>query len=147
MRFVGQGSETNVPIAEKDMSRVDKGAIRDRFDSIYEKLYGRTYPDSAVEFINFKVRARLPERLLQLPRLRKGQGKLEDAVKGERLAYSGMQKDFIPFQVYDRYKLFPQASFHGPAIIEERESTVVVGDDGMVTVDELGFLWVEIEKE
>ena len=146
MRFVGQGSETNVPLPEDDITQVPKADIRARFDSIYEKLYGRTYPDSAVEFINFKVRARLPERLLQLPRLGKGSGSIGDALKGERLAYSGIQRDFIPFQVYDRYKLFPEASFPGPAIIEERESTVVVGEDAMVTVDDLGFLWVEIKR-
>lgn len=145
MRFVGQGSETNIPLPEKDISQVTREAIRERFDGIYEKLYGRTYPESAVEFINFKVRARLPERLLQLPRLKEGTGNIEDALKGERLAYSGIQKDFIPFQVYDRYRLFPKASFQGPAIIEERESTVVVGEDATVTVDELGFLWVEVE--
>jgi len=92
MRFVGQGSETNVLIPEKDIALVSKRKIRERFDGIYEKLYGRTYPDSAVEFINFKVRARLPERL------------------------------------------------------EERESTVVVGEDARVRVDDLGFLWVEIER-
>ncbi|MFC1580411.1 hydantoinase/oxoprolinase family protein [Thermodesulfobacteriota bacterium] len=145
MRFVGQGSETNVLVPERDISLAAKGDIRERFDSIYEKLYGRTYPDSAVEFINFKVRARLPERLLELPRLAKGAGNMGDALKGERLAYSGMQRDFIPFKVYDRYRLSPEASFQGPAIIEERESTVVVGEDARVTVDALGFLWVEIE--
>jgi N-methylhydantoinase A len=145
MRFVGQGSETNVLLPEKDITRVARGVIRERFDSVYEKLYGRTYPDSAVEFINFKVRARLPERLLQLPKLKKGAGDIEDALKGERLAYSGIQKDFIPFRVYDRYALFPEASFQGPAIIEERESTVVVGEDARVAVDGLGFLWVEID--
>ena len=145
MRFVGQGSETNVLIPEKDITLVARGKIRERFDSIYEKLYGRTYPDSAVEFINFKVRARLPERLLELPKIEKGAGNIEDALKGERLAYSGIKKDFIPFKVYDRYRLSPEASFQGPAIIEERESTVVVGEDARVRVDDLGFLWVEIE--
>ena len=146
MRFVGQGSETNVLVPERDITQVAREEIRERFDSIYEKLYGRTYPDSAVEFINFKVRARLPERLLELPRLEKGAGNIEDALKGERLAYSGIKKDFIPFKVYDRYRLSPEASFQGPAIIEERESTVVVGEDARVTVDDLGFLWVEIGK-
>jgi N-methylhydantoinase A len=37
-----------------------KDGVRRRFDEVYEKLYGRTYPESEVEFINFKVRASLP---------------------------------------------------------------------------------------
>jgi len=144
MRFVGQGSETKVPLERKDFTKLKREEIREQFDQIYEKLYGRTYPESAVEFINFKVRASLPERLFRFARLEKKGGSLKAAVKGRRPAYSGIAKDFIPFTVYDRYKLFPKAKFAGPAIIEERESTVIVGEDGSVTVDEYGFLWVDL---
>jgi hypothetical protein len=144
MRFVGQGSETNVPLPEKDFTRLKRDGIRKRFDQIYEKLYGRTYPDSVVEFINFKVRASLPERLFKFSKLEKKGQSLKAAVKGRRPAYSGIAKDFIPYTVYDRYKLFPNAKFKGPAIIEEKESTLIVGEDTTVAVDEYGFLWVDL---
>jgi N-methylhydantoinase A len=143
-RFVGQGSETNIPVPESSFSHVKKDDVRRRFDEIYEKLYGRTYPDSPVEFINFKVRACLPERLLRLPRIEKKAGSLKDTIKGERQAYSGLAKDFIPYIVYDRYKLYPDAKFQGPAIIEERESTVIIGEDASISVDDFGFLWIEL---
>jgi N-methylhydantoinase A/oxoprolinase/acetone carboxylase beta subunit len=144
MRFVGQGSETNVPLPEKDFTRLKRDGIRKRFDQIYEKLYGRTYPDSVVEFINFKVRASLPERLFKFSKLEKKGQSLKAAVKGRRPAYSGIAKDFISYTVYDRYKLFPNAKFKGPAIIEEKESTLIVGEDTTVAVDEYGFLWVDL---
>jgi N-methylhydantoinase A/oxoprolinase/acetone carboxylase beta subunit len=146
MRFVGQGSETNVSIPEADFTSISKQTVRERFDGIYQKLYGRTYPDSPVEFINFKVRAKLPERLLKLPRAERIRGSLNDAVKGKRNAFSGIAKDFIPYTVYDRYKLFPGAEFQGPAIIEERESTIIVGEDATVSVDEYGFVWLDLPK-
>ncbi len=146
MRFVGQGSETNVYMPESDFTMVDRDKVRERFDTIYKRLYGRTYPDSPVEFINFKVRAKLPERLLRLPKV-KGSGKAEDAIKGERQAFSGVSKEFIPFVVYDRYRLFPGAEFQGPAVIEERESTVIVGEDASVRVDDYGFLWIELPPQ
>ncbi|MFM8593950.1 MAG: hypothetical protein ACKOCK_06115 [Chloroflexota bacterium] len=38
--------------------------------------------------------------------------------------------------VYDRYKLGPGAAFPGPAIGEDRESTVIVGPGARCTVDE-----------
>ncbi|MBW2064430.1 MAG: hydantoinase/oxoprolinase family protein [Deltaproteobacteria bacterium] len=144
MRFVGQGAETNVPIPGKDFSSMKRKEIRRLFDDVYKKLYGRTYPDSEVEFINFKVRASIPAKLLQLPKLEKGGGSLQEAIKGQRQAYSPVARDFIPFTVYDRYRLFPEAGFNGPAIIEERESTVVVGEDASVKVDEYGFLWITL---
>ncbi len=146
VRYIGQGSETNIPVPEFDFTQVKKEQILRRFHEIYEKLYGRTYPDSPVEFINFKVRASLPERLLRLPKIRKNGTSFQKAVKGERQAYSGMAKDFIPHTVYDRYKLQPDARFQGPAIVEERESTVIVGENTSVAVDEYGFLWVDVKE-
>jgi N-methylhydantoinase A len=142
-RFVGQGSETNIPVSESNFTHVKKEEMRRRFDKIYEKLYGRTYPDSPVEFINFKVRASLPERLLRLPKIEKKVGSLKDAIKGKRQAYSGIANDFIPYTIYDRYRLYPDAKFKGPAIIEETESTVIIGEDASVSVDGFGFLWIE----
>jgi len=146
VRFIGQGSETNIPIPERNFTDVKTEVVRRRFDETYEMLYGRTYPDSPVEFINFKLRASLPERLLRLPKIEKKVESLEDAIKGRRQAYYGIAKDFIPYTVYDRYKLFPGAKFQGPAIIEERESTVIVGEDTFISVDDFGFLWINLEE-
>ena len=146
VRFVGQGSETNVSVPAGDFSKIDPKEIRKRFDQVYEKLYGRAYPESAVEFINFQVRASLPERLLKLPELKKSEYTLADAVKGERQAYSGIAGTYVPHMVYDRYKLNSGTEFRGPAIIEERESTVIVGEDASVSVDRYGFLWIELDS-
>jgi N-methylhydantoinase A/oxoprolinase/acetone carboxylase beta subunit len=147
MRFVGQGSEVNVPIQTGDFKEFKREEVRRLFDDIYEKLYGRTYPESEVEFINFKVRASLPERLLQLPKLEKKQGQsLDMAVKGQRLAYSPIGREFIPYTVYDRYKLSPGHEFQGPAIIEEKESTLIVGEDAHVSTDDFGFLWIDLKE-
>ena len=147
MRFVGQGSEITVPLPAGDFSQLEKSKVRRLFDEAYEKLYGRTYPDSEVEFINFKVRASLPERLLQLPKLEvRGKQSLEAAVRGRRPAYSPLAREFIPYTVYDRYKLFPGARFSGPAIIEEKESTLIVGEEARVSVDDFGFLWIDLAK-
>jgi N-methylhydantoinase A/oxoprolinase/acetone carboxylase beta subunit len=147
MRFVGQGAEVNVPVPAGDFVSFHKPEIRRFFDDVYKKLYGRTYPESEVEFINFKIRASLPERLLQLPRLSKHKDEsLDAAIKGKRQAYSPIAKEFIPYTVYDRYKLFPKARFPGPAIIEEKESTLIVGEDARVSVDDFGFLWIDLKE-
>lgn len=147
MRFVGQGAETNVTVPEKSFSQIEKEEIRQSFDKVYKKLYGRAYPESEVEFINFKVRAVLPEKLLQLPKLKKKKGQtLAAAVKGMREAYSALARGFVPYTVYDRYKLFPGSEFSGPAIIEEKESTFIVGEKALVRTDEYGFLRVDIKE-
>ncbi len=147
MRFIGQGSETHVPILQKDFTKLKKEQVRQLFDEVYQKLYGRTYPDSEVEFINFKLRASLPERLIQFPRLEQNGKSITSAIKGKRMAFSQISKEFIPYTVFNRYLLPPKVEFQGPAIIEERESTLVAGEDCTIYVDELGFLWVDIKIE
>ena len=147
VRFVGQGSETNIDVPSVDFSQVKKEDIRKQYDDIYEKLFGRTYPDSPVEFINFKVRASLPTRLLKLQENDFSSNTLENAVKGVRPAYSEIAGDFIPHTVYDRYALPADESFQGPAIIEERESTVIVGEDASVSMDAYGFLWIDLGRK
>ncbi|HEY0835845.1 MAG TPA: hypothetical protein VGE72_18220, partial [Azospirillum sp.] len=51
---------------------------------------------------------------------------------------------FAATPVYDRYRLVPGARLQGPAIIEERESTVVVPDAAVVTVDGYRNLVVDL---
>ena len=48
--------------------------------------------------------------------------------------------------VYNRYALRPGDSFHGPAVVEERESTTVVGPDSTVQVDQFLNLIIDIEQ-
>ncbi len=146
MRFVGQGAETNLPIAGKAFGEWRKDEIRNLFDEAYQALYGRTYPDTPVEFITFRARASLPERPFRIPAI-SGEGKtLQDCIKGERQAYSLIQKKYIPFTVVDRLTLFPGAQIAGPAIIEEKESTIVVGEDAHAAVDEYGFVWITFDR-
>jgi N-methylhydantoinase A len=146
MRFIGQGAETNVPIPHRDFSQMTREEVRNLFDQRYQALYGRTYPESPAEFVSFRVRASLPQRPLRLPKIEKKVASLKDAIKGKRPAYSPIARDFIQYTVYDRYKLFPGATFDGPAIIEERESTAIVGEDASVSVDEYGFLWIDFRR-
>ena len=90
----------------------------------------------------------LPVRRLSLPKLpAAARPQASAAQKSERRAYSRVAQDFIPHAVYDRYRLAAGAEFAGPAIIEERESTVVVGERAHVRVDEYGFLWVNLPQE
>jgi N-methylhydantoinase A len=145
MRFVGQGAETELPIERKPFQNWSKALVRRRFDAVYQKLYGRTYPENPVEFVTFKVRASLPERPFHLPLLARRKGRVSECTKGRRPAFSVLKKRFIAFTVYDRSKLYPGARIPGPAIIEEKESTIVIGEDGRARVDEFGFMWIDIK--
>lgn len=145
MRFIGQGSETTLALAPVDFSTLGAEEVRERFDAVYAKLYGRTYPECDVEFVSFRVRASLPVKLLELPKLKPvSAASAVSALKGRRQAYCPLAGAMIAHMVYDRYRLAPGMQLSGPAIIEERESTIVVGAKGRARVDDYGFLWVDL---
>lgn len=144
MRFVGQGAETDLNLPARPLDQWRKAEIRELFDTEYKRLYGRTYDDNAVEFVTFKVRASLPVRPFRIPPLTTSRTSLAECVKSARPAYCLARKDFVEHTVYDRSGLFPGAAFEGPAIIEERESTIIVGERAAARVDEFGFVWIDL---
>ena len=48
--------------------------------------------------------------------------------------------------VYDRYALRPGDAFRGPAVVEEREATVVVGPDAGFRIDQHLNLVMDIDR-
>ena len=146
MRFVGQGAEIDLSIEIKDFTKFSKDEIRTLFDEEYKRLYGRTSAESPVEFVTFKVRASLPKKPFTISKLSNRNHDLPTCIKGQRQAFSVIKKEYIPFTVYDRSKLFANAQFEGPAIIEERESTIVIGEDAVARVDDFGFIWIQIAQ-
>jgi len=143
-RFVGQGSETRVALPAEDFTSLSHDEVRAAFDREYERLYGRTYPDSPVELVSFRIRASLPVPQLRLPAVDGAGRTLDGARKGVRPAYSAESRGFVEFQVFDRYGLPPDVDFPGPAIVEERESTVVVDAGATARLDGTGFLWIDL---
>ena len=146
MRFVGQGAEIDLGIDQKNFQQYTQDEIRTMFDDEYKRLYGRTSAESPVEFVTFKVRASLPKKPFTISKLSTKNRDIQTCIKGQRPAFSVLKKDYIPFTVYDRATLFPDARFNGPAIIEERESTIVIGEDTQARVDEFGFIWINIMR-
>ena len=135
MRYVGQGHEVSVRLPNGVLDEQHVPQITAEFEDTYRGLYGRKGPDVALEIINWRVVASgpRPQMNLQLPRRTSDRG---DARKGTRRAYFPEFSGFVETAVYDRYAFQPGVEFTGPAIVEERESTLIVGPRGRARVDE-----------
>jgi N-methylhydantoinase A len=145
MRYVGQGHEVRVPLPPGPLTPASVPALREAFETEYLRLYGRLGPPVSVEAITWRVVSSGPRPDLRLSTTPEAMGDVEAARKGTRRAYVPEQGGMIDVAVYDRYRLGPGATFNGPAIVEERESTTVIGAGAMVSVDAEGNLTVEIE--
>jgi N-methylhydantoinase A len=143
VRYVGQGHEVSVALPGGILSGNNLAAIGSEFERTYETLYGRKGPDVALEVINWRVVASgpRPDMNLKLPHDNSKHG---DARKGSRLAYFPENNGFVETPIYDRYALQPGMKFDGPAIVEERESTLIIGVRGRARVDERLNVVVEL---
>ena len=137
LRYVGQGHEVKVPIPGGTLGPAAVPVVMDSFETVYRQLYGRVADDVRIETVNWRVAVRGPKPSLDL---RTRAGRLTSdarlALKGSRPVYVPQIGEYRPTPVYDRYQLGPGASFRGPAIVEERESTVVVGPGDTASLDE-----------
>jgi N-methylhydantoinase A len=145
MRYVGQGHEVRVPLPPGPLNPASLRTLQTAFETEYRRLYGRLGPPVPLEAITWRVVSTGPRPDLRLSTAPEASGDAASAAKGTRLAYMPEHGGMAEVTVYDRYRLGPGAAFTGPAIVEERESTTVIGPGAAVTIDAEGNLVVEIE--
>jgi N-methylhydantoinase A/oxoprolinase/acetone carboxylase beta subunit len=136
MRYVGQGHEVEAQVPAGRLSAASLPAITRAFEAAYRALYHRLPQGVPVEALNWRVTVSAPP-----PSLAFGGGTGDgpaagDALKTRRRAWFAEAAGWVDTPVYDRYALRPGAVFDGPAIVEERESTAVVGPGARCRVDE-----------
>ena len=145
MRYVGQGHEVSVSLPDGTLGVKHLETVIATFENTYQALYGRKGPDVPLEIINWRVVARGPQPQLNM-KLQRESTKAGNAIKGARPAYFSA-RGYSETPVYDRYALKPGMTFAGPAIVEERESTLIIGARGRARVDERLQIVVELTNE
>ena len=138
-----QGYEIRVPVPAGALGRHSQTAIREAFEQAYGRIYGHVLPDLEIDVVSWRVVAEGPRPVLRSPAADASSGGGE-ALKRRRKAYMPELAGFAEVPVYDRYRLAPGDAFAGPAIVEERESTVVLGPDARARVDDALNLIAEL---
>jgi N-methylhydantoinase A len=143
MRYTGQGYEILVRLPDEKLGDDFASKISASFEETYRRLYGRLGPPVAIEITNWRVLCSGPKPKVHLDIA------LQTAVdvhprKCARQAYFPEFGGFVETRVFDRYGLAPGALIDGPAVIEERESTVVMSPGSRGRVDEHWNLIVEL---
>ena len=147
MRYLKQGYEVRVPVPIGALDATRREELKNNFEQAYKAIYGHTMSGAPIEVVSWRVIAHGPNPELVLPKANaKGSGGMEVALKGHREAYLPEAKERIRVPVYDRYALSVGDILDGPAIIEERESTVVVNGSSRIEVDEVNNLIIDLPK-
>jgi N-methylhydantoinase A len=148
MRYRKQGYEVRVPVPTGPLDDTRREDIRRSFEDVYTALYGHTVRATPIDVVSWRVVATGPRPELALPRATGVAGASAAAArKRDRQAWLPEAKGFADVPVYDRYRLATGVTFQGPAIVEERESTVVIGAGADARVDAWGNLVVALPSE
>jgi N-methylhydantoinase A len=138
LRFSGQSFELAVPV-NGALNKHELVKIRERFFDLYQQRYHRLSREVPVEIVSWRVVVKGPRPQVSIQFSKAADRK---ALKGRRKVFMPEAGGFVACPVYDRYALGPGARLRGPAVIEEEESTVVVGPGARIRVDASGNLWV-----
>ncbi len=141
MRYVGQGHEITVALPSGPLSVESVAEITSNFEQEYTLRYGRVLPHMPIEFVTWRVVVSGPSPQMPLHQQVKGPISTQ-AEKGRRPAFFG--KGWVEVPVLDRYAMPQEVPFEGPCIVEEFESTTVVGPDATVWRDGFGNLHIEL---
>jgi N-methylhydantoinase A len=140
MRYRGQSYEVSVPVSKLTTDE-DIRALAKRFHESHRRRYGHMATAEAVEIVNFQVTAvgQIPKP--QFHEIAKASGSRPPQPHEKRTAYFNAT-DAIEVPVFRRPELPPGAAIDGPAVIEEKTSTVVVYPGQRAVVDT--YLNIEI---
>jgi N-methylhydantoinase A len=125
MRYVGQGHEIAVPLPARTLTEDDIAAIRGAYDAEYTRFYNRPVPGSDIEVLSYAVTvatmAPAVDETAAEPALHRA------AATGARKVLDTATGMVADWQVYERAALAPGASFDGPAIVAEAETSTLAG--------------------
>ncbi|GAB4431471.1 MAG: hydantoinase/oxoprolinase family protein [Chloroflexi bacterium OHK40] len=133
LRHVGQGHEVTVRLPPGRLRELGLAGVREAFFTQYEAIYGYAHTHLGLEVMTLRLTASggTPElRLASVPA-----GRAEEALKGRRPVFVAAWERFEEVAVFDRERLGAGAELEGPCVIEEPDSTAIIGPDVTVRVD------------
>jgi N-methylhydantoinase A len=150
LRYVNQAYEITVLIddapgeSKAALEADDLARIQARFREHHERLYGWSSPGLPIELVNLGVTAqgRLPK--LAASALASPSGSDRHAADGRRKVYFGREHGMLDTPVYACAALAPGRVVDGPAVIEQRFSTILVLPGHRAALDARGNVSIEV---
>lgn len=143
MRYIGQGFELVVSLPAGPYDASTRAAVLEAFRVAYREVFTLNPPTDRIEIVNIRVVVSAETGSARV--MRKGDGdQAEAAIKQRRPVYFSELRGYAETPIYDRIQLPGDLDIAGPAVIEEPESTLIVGPGGSFRVDPTGNIVVSI---
>jgi N-methylhydantoinase A len=143
LRYRGQSYELTIELGDATLTLESLAEATRLFHERHRQLYGYAMPQRPVEMVNLRLRAvgHTPQPIL------KDQSPSADHkifVKSRRSVYF-RDEGWLASEIHERGQLAPVMRLAGPAIIQGRESTIVLMPKQRGRIDEFGNLIIESE--
>jgi len=133
LRYTGQSHELMLPIGAK-IERDEIRVLEEKFATEHERTYGHRAQDDPIEIVNLRLVACIKSRKVDyIPNFNRS----DEIADKQRKAYFGEEYGQLDVDVIARESL-SENTRHGPLIIEEYDSTIVVPPDWSASLDEWG---------
>lgn len=142
LRYLGQQWDITVEVPP---GALDPAAIRRDFEAEHDRLFGHVQPGGLIEITKLRVAGigRLPPLAVAAP---PGAEKPATAAERRRV-WVDAARGWAEVPVYGGADLAPGHRLHGPAIVDEQTTTVLVGPADVLRVDAAGNFVIELGPE
>jgi len=143
VRYVGQGNAVDLQLPFKAVDAATAGAVQRAFERRYRQLFGALVPGGRPQVVAWRLTGESHTRKssFRLPAAAKVSGKAP-LTRKVYLPQRGAMGDVPVYEryslaagtVYERYSLAAGTKLAAPAILQERESTIVVARAGQIEI-------------
>ena len=138
MRYLGQIHECTVQVPNGTVDAELAKEILDAFHRRHEALFTYAEEDSEVELVNVEVTVHGCVEKPEIPHIPAATTGFEDALVEHRNMIFDGSYNWINSPVYDGTRLFAGHTIHGPALIEEPTTTIVIKEGWHAYLHESG---------
>ena len=143
MRYEGQGHEITISLPDGVLNELSIPEIERRFRAEYEFRFGRSIDNVPLQMVTWRVlvKGEVPSIAVRQSEFIDNE---KDPLKGHRKVYFE-SVGYIDCPVFDRYAMNSDFNEYGPMIIEEKESTTVIGFNSLVKIDDYKNIVVDYQ--
>ncbi|MEI4485660.1 hydantoinase/oxoprolinase family protein [Frigidibacter sp. MR17.14] len=139
LRYVGQNYELRVALG----AQIDEPTLRGAFVALHREMYGHADETAPIEIVALRAEALIPlPRAPDPARRPPGPAPVPTGTRPVLHDAAGPVGAFV----YRREAIGPGQSVTGPAIVEQTDSTIVLGPGDRATADARGNLIIEVAR-
>ena len=141
MRYCGQSYELEIPI-QLPITETHLDFSLKAFHDAHKQRYGHAMEHEPVEVVTLRIRGTAPGARPDLPYLPVTARDIADALVAEKKVWFETMGPAVT-DCYDRSRLFHGHRFHGPAMVYQYDTTIVLLPGWKARVDGWQNLWLE----